>query len=114
MIDPYDIGTMELPLGVPARNAWMSRFLANGGRWAEAAMSIIGGLPLGWRGTGEDIRGRVTEAIGEPHDLGVWCALINQAIGRNWIRPTGRVHQPKDHRSYARTTYEYVRTSRYA
>lgn len=74
--------------------------------WKDTVYNYIRALPEGWFGTGEDIR----TACPPSHAPQAWGAIINTAVRRNWLRPTGQYKKMKSRSSHARETRIYVRT----
>lgn len=77
--------------------------------WKIAYRQIVEGLPMGWQGTGEDIRFLVREVIGDPHTPEVWGGMLAGCIKRHWLQRTGVRPLMRDPRSHARSTDSYVR-----
>lgn len=92
------------------RDVALKQVEGNAGDWFSLAMSVVLGLPVGFEGTGEDIRLTVEERIGKPHHHNVWGALTAQLVKQRVLHEIGRVHM-KTEKSHARRTplYKKVR-----
>ena len=89
------------------RDEGMSLALENSTEeWKDAVYNYIRALPVGWLGTGEDIR----TACPPSHAPQAWGAIINTAVRRDWLRPTGQYKKMKARSSHARETRIYART----
>ena len=76
--------------------------------WHDRAMWVIWGLPLGWKGIGEDIRKLVLESgAGPPHHPNCWGSLIMYATRCNVIKRTGEMKNARSVKSHA-STYPVV------
>ena len=97
---------MNLETAHDLKDHGITRTLAANGGWNEAAISAIAALPVGWIGTGEDIRVRVGE---EPAHPNAWGALINRALKADLIYPTGEYRPMTAKASHGRRTPVYER-----
>jgi hypothetical protein len=61
--------------------------------------------------TGEDIRRMLLPHVGHPASPNAWGALVNSAVRKAILKPTGHYRPMKDVRSHARKTavYEFGR-----
>jgi hypothetical protein len=82
------------------------KILTGNGLWAQAAIERIKALPVGWTGTGEDIRHLVSELPSHPN---AWGGLIARVLKDELIYPTGDYRPMKDKSSNARKTPVYER-----
>ena len=64
-----------------------------------------------WTYTGEQIRQQLTAAGIVPHHSNAWGALINTAVRRGLLRPTGRWVPMTAISSHARKTAEYEKVN---
>ena len=74
--------------------------------WKSAALDVIRALPVGWIGTGEDIRAKVAE---EPSHPNAWGSLISAALKDELIFPTGDHRPMTAKKSHGRQTPVYER-----
>ena len=97
--------------GAIARDDALDKVLRRDWIWRAQIIAFIEDLPMGWVGTGEDIRHAALEAgIPRPPHHNAWGAAIMHAVkNKHWLRWTGRVLSMKDKSSHARLTREYVR-----
>ena len=93
-----------------ARDEALGRVAANSGPWRGRALAVIGALPQGWRGTGENLRLLILRSIGPPHHHNVFGELVKEAITRRWLKPTGEMRHMESDKSHARRTPVYRRT----
>jgi hypothetical protein len=84
----------------------IKRVLSNNEAWGKAALETIKALPVGWTGTGEDIRALVAEKPSHPN---AWGGLINRALAADLIYPTGDYRPMKSKASHGRRTPVYER-----
>lgn len=81
--------------------------VTNGNKaWRDAAIATIKALPVGWTGTGEDIRHAIKELPSHPN---AWGALVNTLLKDELIYPTGDYRAMKDKTSNGRRTPVYER-----
>ena len=92
-----------------ARDAGLNLVHSNNSAWLDSIIFLIGSLPPGWCGTGEDIR-RLSHNCGKPKHHNAWGAVVAVAIKRKLLTRTGRRLKMKSVRSHARQTDEYRRT----
>lgn len=93
------------------RDKGMARALRASSTFADVAGAfIISKLPIGWEGTGEDIR-RVyyRHHTLKPHHNNAWGGVINGAIRNGYLVKTGKRPHMKQTSSHARSTDRYVR-----
>ena len=83
--------------------------------WSTQAKFFMTSLPIGWTGTGEDIRRFLTEEMNleKPHHHNAWGGMISGAIKKGLIFGTGRYTKMKAVSSHARKTEIYERNPRY-
>ncbi len=92
------------------RDKALDRVRGHNPRWTAGALAVIRQLPIGWVGTGEDVRHAVNRAmVGQPSSPNAWGALIKAAINLKLLTHTGRWLKMKDKGSHARMTPEYRR-----
>ena len=94
--------------GKGARDEALKRVTTRGGDWQERA---IASLPVisGFKGTAEDIRIRlIMKGLDSPHHWNAWGAMIQEAIKRRAIWPTGERRHMRTTKSHARMTPVYV------
>lgn len=99
--------------GTDARDAGLKQVTENNQKWSEEVLDYIEGhIPVGWCGTGEDIRHLTAEAgLSQPKHHNAWGAVIMVAIRhRGLLTKTGRLLPMRDRTSHARATWEYIRT----
>lgn len=75
--------------------------------WIDQGLAVIGALPVGWVGIGEDLRRIVVTRIGKPNHPNAWGALVNTSLKRGWFTPTGHWLSPADVKSHSRPTRQY-------
>jgi hypothetical protein len=92
------------------RDLGMGKAFSRDPTWNTEALKIILDLPIGWEGTGQQIRIMVVNQIGEPHHFNVWGALINEAIMKRLLVRTGRQAHARIRASHARRNDVYRRT----
>ena len=93
-----------------ARDAAITLGAGHNLRWIDHALVAGNALPVGWIGTGEDIR-RVVDAVVQPGPKhhNAWGALISTLIKRRVLIKTGVYVNMKQKSSHARSTPQYVR-----
>jgi len=99
--------------GTEARDAGISQVMENNQKWSAEVLDFIEGhIPVGWIGTGEDIRHLATEAgIVQPKHPNAWGATIMAAVRyKGFLTRTGTMVPPRDRASHARPTWQYIRT----
>lgn len=79
--------------------------------WKNAAAEIIDDLPPGYQITGEGVRSAVSAHIGEPHHHNSWGAVVNAAVRRGTLVPTGDHVPMAEPSSHARKTPVYTATN---
>lgn len=95
-----------------ARDEGIVRVIENSGAWFENALRVVGSLPPGWTGIGEDIREIVVKSpVGAPHSPNAWGALTQHAKKRGLLALTGVRRPMKSVQSHARMTDEYRRNA---
>ena len=67
--------------------------------WNDNALTQVETLPIGWQGTGEDVRLQLN--IPEPHHPNAWGAMIRSAISRKLLQPTGVYRKTKTFKNHA-------------
>jgi hypothetical protein len=93
-----------------ARDAGMQRVLTDEDMWAGKVITIIAGLPKGWKGIGEDIRIYADlKGIHPPQHHNAWGGIIGAAVMLGLLVPTGGWGRMTIKRSHARKSPEYVR-----
>lgn len=98
--------------GKSARDAGIDQVVEHNQKWSHEVLDYIEGhIPVGWAGTGEDIRHLVLEAgLNHPKHHNAWGAVIMTAIRhRGLLSKTGRLLPMRDRTSHARATWEYIR-----
>jgi len=90
-----------------ARDDALNRVAGNTGTWMDNALVAVGELRSGFELTGEDIRLRVADRVGNPHHHNAWGALIKAAITHDLITPTGKHRAMQTVKSHARRTPVY-------
>jgi hypothetical protein len=88
------------------RDAGMDAASSRSPSFVDDVLAFVLTLPIGWIGTGEDIR-RLSGL--EPHHPNVWGATLNHIGRKGVISKTGRYVQPKDTKSNASVVKEYIR-----
>lgn len=96
--------------GARRRDEGIDTVLSNNEAWAEQAASMLPGalaqVPLFF--TGEDLRVVLREAgLPEPRHPNAWGGLINTAVRKGWMTPTGTHRPMRLPRSHARQTPVY-------
>jgi hypothetical protein len=109
MKDTLDPGTIDLFGGKAERDKGMKQVLDRNPEWTDLALRAIACLPVGWEGSGQDIRIKLTELIGPPHDHNVWGSLTNLAIRKKFIVPTGHYKYTRLRASHKRRIPVYRR-----
>jgi hypothetical protein len=75
-------------------------------KWRADALAKLKALPVGWKGTGEDIR----KVVGvEPHHHNAWGSLVSAALKDELIYPNGDRVAMKAKTSHGRQTPVYER-----
>ena len=92
-----------------ARDEALAQVAANNPTWMDDALGAINNMPTCWAGIGEDLRGYVSSVVGDPGHPNAWGALINTAVRRGLLFPTGRYLKMRQKKSHARKTPEYRR-----
>lgn len=92
--------------GIALKDAGVKKVLSNNDAWADAAFEVVKALPVGWTGTGEDIRNKVGALPSHPN---AWGGLINRALKADLIFPTGEYTAMKNKNSHGRRTPVYER-----
>lgn len=98
--------------GAAGRDSGMDRVVDHNADWSDQVLDYIEWLvPIGWRGTGEDIRHLALDAgISLPLHSNAWGAVVMLALRRRrLLMKTGRFVPMRDPRSHARMTCEYER-----
>ena len=94
-----------------ARDIGISDVLETNAAWRDDAWAGVRRLPLGWTGTGEDIR-LLLEAEGiVPDHHNAWGGLINGCVREGMLEWTGALAQMATQRSHARATKVYRRVA---
>jgi len=97
----------DINAAIEGRDNGMDRVMENSAEeWKSAVYNYILALPAGWSGTGEDIR----VACPPSHAPQAWGAIINTAVRRDWLRPTGKYRMMRSSGSHGRETRVYART----
>jgi hypothetical protein len=94
--------------GDAARDAALDLVAENSGRWIYEARAAVIALPTGWKGTGEDIRLKLSKWGLVPHSPNAWGALINSCIKSGLLEGID-YDKMKDPRSHSRETKVYRR-----
>lgn len=90
-----------------SRDEALERVKRNSGPWFDRALAYIATLET-WRGTGEDLRILITNAVGSPHHHNAWGSLTRVAMRRGLIIPTGQRVAMRGSKSNARKTDVYT------
>ena len=108
MTEQYDLGLSE-----QAKSEAISRVTRE--PWSTRAKFFMTSLPLGWVGTGEDIRRFLIEKMNlePPHHHNAWGGMISGATKKGIISGTGRYTKMNAVSSHARKTEIYERTPLY-
>ena len=93
--------------GASRRDAAIEVVTENSGEWMTRALAAVELLPNNIKVTGEDVRFRLLESIGEPHHHNAWGALILHAVKDGSLLSTGIWRAMSDPRSHARRTLVY-------
>lgn len=97
----------DINAAIEGRDKGIARVMENSTEeWKAAVYNYILALPEGWTGTGEDIR----VACPLSHAPQAWGAIINTAVRRNWLQPTGQYKMMRSSASHGRETRVYART----
>jgi hypothetical protein len=98
------------PIAKQARDAAVKKVSDNSGDWISHGLALLGRLPRGYVGIGEEIRLRLTEmGLAAPHHHNAWGALILHGVKRGILRGTGRIGHMKMEKSHARKSEIYER-----
>jgi hypothetical protein len=92
--------------GLDRKERGMKLALAGNKLWRVNAIAKITALPVGWIGTGEDIRHAVADA---PSHHNSWGALVAALLKAELIFPTGDYQPMKEKTSNGRKTTVYER-----
>lgn len=90
-----------------ARDKGIKRVVKNNNTWHAKALAHIQNLPIGWVGTGEDMRKHIQPLIEPPKHPNAWGGLARSALGSGRFQHTGNWIVPKDTPSHARPIREY-------
>ena len=90
-----------------ARDNALNQVSGNTGKWMHKALVAVSDLRSGADLTGEDIRMRVADRVGNPHHPNAWGALIKAALKANLITPAGKHRAMQTVKSHARSTPVY-------
>ena len=96
--------------GARRRDAGIETVLSNNAGWASQAVAMLPGalaqVPPHF--VGEDLRAVLLEAgLPEPRHPNAWGGLINTAVRKGWMMPTGAHRPMRLPRSHARQTPVY-------
>jgi hypothetical protein len=96
----------SLPLGRAIRDKVLASVMENAGKdFGQRVEDVVFFyLPIGWEGSGEDIRRLCESEDIHPHHSNAWGGVINGLIRRGILHKTGRWTQMQDKRSHARMT----------
>jgi hypothetical protein len=86
------------------RDAAFETLKARSRAWFDAGIAHIGLLPVGWRGTGEELGITLMPHIGLPHHHNAWGALVAHAGKRKLLAKTGQRAPMRRRSSHARGT----------
>jgi len=90
-----------------ARDSALDQVSGNTGEWMHKALFAISIIDTEFELTGEDIRLRIADRVGNPHHHNAWGALIKAAIKQKLITPTGKQRAMQTVKSHARSTPVY-------
>ncbi len=80
---------MDLFAGRAARDAALEQVLTNSGEWRTDAKDAVRAIPVGWEGTGQDLRVELGKrGLCDPHHYNAWGALIKSCVP-SLLEPTG-------------------------
>ena len=92
--------------GLARKEQGMAKVLTGNAAWRRDAIAKVKALPVGWTGTGEDIRHIVNALPSHPNS---WGALVSTLLKDALIFPTGDRQPMKDKTSNGRSTPVYER-----
>jgi hypothetical protein len=89
-----------------ARDAGTAQVRDHDLTWHEVALALIEQrIPLGWKGTGEQLRiALLAMGLSAPHHPNAWGSLVLNAQRRRLINKTGDMAHMETVRSHARMT----------
>lgn len=94
---------------IAEKETGIERTLEANTEWRDRAFAAVRQLPLGWTGTGEDIRVGVVRD--DPKSPNAWGGLINRAIKAELLRYTGEYKPMTTPKSHGRRTPVYERVA---
>ena len=103
---------MSRSSGEAARDAGIGRVLSPNRLWLDQGIKEAAQrIPIGWRGTGEDIRLVVEPYIGEPTHHNAWGGFVRAVTSHTaaLFEPTGDFAQSKRTARHANVVPEYMR-----
>ena len=78
--------------------------------WVQLAIDGVEGLPIGWEGTGEDIRFRlIEEGLAAPRHHNAWGTVIGGARRSGLLARTGEWRPMRGDKAHGRETRVYRR-----
>lgn len=92
---------------IQARDSALDQVSGHAGEWMDKALFAVANINTGFELTGEDIRLRVADRVGNPHHHNAWGALIKAALKQKLITPTGKQRAMQTVKSHARKTPLY-------
>lgn len=92
--------------GLARKERGMAKVLSGNKAWRDAGIAVVKALPVGWKGTGEDIRLAVKALPSHPN---AWGSLVNALLKIELIYPTGDYTAMKEKASNGRKTPIYER-----
>lgn len=92
--------------GLDRKARGMAKVMNGNKEWRQHGIDAVKALPVGWKGTGEDIRHLVKELPSHPN---AWGSLVSALLKAELIYPTGDYQAMKDKTSNSRKTPVYER-----
>jgi len=97
--------------GTSRRDIVLAAMVLTHGPWSEQALSRVRALPQGMEVTGEGVRANlIANGLGAPDHHNAWGAMLNAAIKKGYLVPTGEYRHMTLARSHGRSTPVYRRT----
>jgi len=93
--------------GANLRNEMLERIRIKNRKWLAFALNLVEELDPSREWTGEDIRMHIRFLMNEPSHHNVWGVMINDAIRKRLLEPTGRWVAMQTEKSHARRTPLY-------
>jgi hypothetical protein len=108
MTTDHDEDLFDYAASEAAKEKALSDVSENNTEWTDIVLAKINTLPQGWSGIGENIR-QLCADVGPPKHPNAWGAVINTAVRRGALVPTGRWLRMTGRTSHARQSPEYVK-----